>query len=330
MQNRSIDWKLSDTRPVFARADHAFRNDTLKNFWLVVVVFLVTIVISTMVQMIPTILAMIMVMVTQGETAWKNLETSSGFVAFSLYLTVIPILVSVLYCGLVEHRSLRTLGFTKRHCLKDYLVGLIVAIVMMGAAVLIATMGGALDFEGFSFHGSIGMLILFILGWMIQGLSEEVVFRGYFLVSLGAKHHAWIAVLVSSIAFSMAHLGNDGVTVLSIGNLVLYGVFAAIYFLRTDSIWGIAALHSFWNCAQGNLFGQKVSGMILDTSLFTFSQNEGYDWLHGGSFGPEGGVAITLVLLIGIAILLLLPQRRSADMRTVAQGKADAAPITQA
>lgn len=330
MQNRRIDWRLSDTRSIFARADHEFRNDTLKHFWLVVVIFLVTMVISTMIQMFPTIIAIIVVGVTQDETALKNLDTSSGFTAFSLYLTVIPILVSLLYCRLIEHRSLRTLGFTKQHCLKDYLVGLIIAIGMMGCAVLIATLSGALHFEGFTFQGSIGMLILFILGWMIQGLSEEVMFRGYFLVSLGAKHNAWIAVLVSSIVFSMAHLGNDGVTVLSIGNLMLYGAFAAIYFLRTDSIWGIAALHSFWNCAQGNLFGQKVSGIVLDTSLFTFSQNEGYDWLHGGSFGLEGGVATTLVLLIGIAILLLLPQRKSADMIAIAQVEADATSITQA
>ncbi len=330
MQNRKIDWRLSDTRSVFARADHEFRNDTLKNFGLVVVIFLVTMVINTMIQMFPMIIAIIVVSVTQGEAVLENMDTLPETTLFSLYLTVIPILVSVLYCRLIEHRSLRTLGFTKRHCLKDYLVGLIVAIVMMGCAVLIATIGGALHFEGFTFQGSIGMLILFILGWMIQGLSEEVMFRGYFLVSLGAKHNTWIAILVSSIVFSMAHLANDGVTVLSIGNLMLYGAFAAIYFLRTDSIWGIAALHSFWNCAQGNLFGQKVSSMVLDSSLFTFSQNEGYDWLHGGSFGLEGGVATTLVLLIGITILLLLPQRKSADTIAIAQEKADSTQITQA
>lgn len=321
MQNRIIDWKLSDTRPVFARADREFRNNTLKNFWLVIVVFLITMVAGTLLQMVPMVAYMIVVIVTQGEAALENLDATPGFMAFSLYLTVIPILISVLYCTLIEHRSLRTMGFTRQHCVRDYLIGLVIAIVMMGSGILLATLGGALHFDGFTFQGSVGMLILFVIGWVIQGLSEEIVFRGYFLMSLGAKHNRWIAVLISSLAFAAAHLGNNGVTVLSVVNLTLYGAFAAIYFLRTDSIWGIAALHSFWNCSQGNLFGQKVSGMVLDASLFTFSQKEGYNWLHGGSFGPEGGVAITLVLLIGITVLLLLPQRKPADTVTAAETK---------
>lgn len=318
MQNRKIDWMLNDTMPIFARADRAFRNDALKNFWLVGIIFCITMLIGTIAQIFPILVAVIVVLVTQGEAAAKAFDTSPGFMVFSLYLTTIPILVTTLYCRCIEHRSLRTIGFTKQHCLRDYCIGFLLAIVMMGGGILIATLGGALRFEGFTFQGSIGMLFLFIFGWMVQGLSEEVVFRGYLLVSLGAKHNRWIAIVVSSLAFAAAHLANDGVTVLSVINLTLYGAFAAIYFLRTDSIWGIAALHSFWNCAQGNLFGQKVSGTVLDTSLFTFSQNEGYDWLHGGSFGPEGGVAITLVLLIGIAVLLLLPQRRFATTETEA------------
>ncbi len=311
MHNRKYDWKLLDTKPIFARADREIKSNTLKNFWLVGVIFGISMVAGSILQFVPMLIYMIIAAVTQGEAALENIESTQGFTVFALYLTVLPILVSVLYCKLIERRSLRSMGFTKQHCIRDYLVGFVLAIVMMGSAVLVATLGGGLQFEGFTFKGSIGMLLLFIGGWMIQGLSEEIVFRSYLLVSLGTKHNRWIAVLVSSLLFAAAHLGNDGVTVLSIVNLTLYGAFAAIYFLRTDSVWGIAALHSFWNCAQGNLFGQKVSGIVLDTSLFTFSQKEGYDWLHGGSFGPEGGVAITLVLLVGITILLLLPQRKT-------------------
>ncbi len=314
MQNRNIDWKLLDTKPIFARADREIKSSTLKNFWMIGVIFGITMVAGSLLQLFPMFMSMIVVAAIKGEAALENIESSAGFTAFALYLTVLPILVSVLYCKLLERRSLRSMGFTKQHCIRDYLTGFVLAIAMMGSAVLIATLGGGLQFEGFTFKGSVGMLLLFIGGWMIQGLSEEIVFRSYLLVSLGAKHNRWVAILVSSLLFAAAHLGNQGVTVLSVVNLTLYGAFAAIYFLRTDSVWGIAALHSFWNCAQGNLFGQKVSGIVLDTSLFTFSQKEGYDWLHGGSFGPEGGVAITLVLLIGITVLLLLPQRKTATL----------------
>ncbi len=314
MQNRTPDWKLNDTKPVFARADREIKNSTLKNFWMVGLIFGLSMVAGSLLQFFPMLIYMIIAAVTQGGAVLENIASSAGFTVFALYLTVLPILVSVLYCKLIERRSLRSMGFTKQHCIRDYLTGFVLAIAMMGSAVLIATLGGGLQFEGFTFKGSVGMLLLFVVGWMIQGLSEEIVFRSYLLVSLGAKHNRWIAILVSSLLFAVAHLGNQGVTVLSVVNLTLYGIFAAVYFLRFDSVWGIAALHSFWNCAQGNLFGQKVSGMVLDTSLFTFSQKEGYDWLHGGSFGPEGGVAITLVLLVGITVLLLFPQRKTAAL----------------
>ena len=30
----------------------------------------------------------------------------------------------------------------------------------------------------------------------------------------------------------------------------------------------------------------------------------GDDWLTGGAFGPEGGLAVTIVLLIGMVVIL--------------------------
>ena len=54
-----------------------------------------------------------------------------------------------------------------------------------------------------------------------------------------------------------------------------------------DSIWGISAIHTTWNFAQGNIFGIKVSGINAQVSLFSFKSSEAGKIINGGSFGLE-------------------------------------------
>ena len=76
--------------------------------------------------------------------------------------------------------------------------------------------------------------------------------------------------------------------------------------LKTDNIWGVAALHGAWNFAQGNLVGVSVSGQNAGASLLHFQARSGLpDWLSGGAFGLEGNIVTCLVLLVGIIILRL-------------------------
>ncbi len=74
----------------------------------------------------------------------------------------------------------------------------------------------------------------------------------------------------------------------------------ALYMLKTDNIWGVAALHGAWNFAQGNLVGVAVSGQNAGGSLLHFQARSGVpDWLSGGAFGLEGNIVTCLVLLVG-------------------------------
>lgn len=301
---------LMQTQSVFERAKSEKTPKILTNPLLSIVIYLVTVLLATVGQFAIMLVFSIFMVIFFGDESFDRLLGGDFEILLMLFLCFVPIVISVIYCCGIERRSLRSMGFTKRHCLRDYTIGFAVALVMMGASVGIAYVGGALQYEGIVFNGQWGMLALFVIGWVIQGLSEEVCYRSYLMMSLGVGMNRFAAILLSSLIFAAAHLGNDGITAFSVVNLTLYGIFAALYFLRTDSIWGIAAMHSFWNCAQGNLFGQKVSGIVLDANIFSFTQKEGLNWLHGGSFGPEGGAAVTVVLLVGILVLFLMPQRK--------------------
>ena len=86
-------------------------------------------------------------------------------------------------------------------------------------------------------------------------------------------------------------------------------MFAALYFIRRGSIWGIAALHTAWNFVQGNIFGCYVSGINFYQSVFTTEIDNALSPINGGWFGPEGGLAVTAVLLIGIVTLSFMKNK---------------------
>ena len=77
----------------------------------------------------------------------------------------------------------------------------------------------------------------------------------------------------------------------------------ALYLFKTDTVWGVAGIHGAWNFAQGNLFGILVSGQPSGTSLMTFLPQGNQAWLSGGSFGIEGSIMTSLVLLLLIVYL---------------------------
>lgn len=230
------------------------------------------------------------------------------FNAVSLFATVATIIAVFIYCTKIEKRRLFTLGFCKNGAVSEYLIGLLIGFAMFSAAYGTVLLSGELSFGGFNSKASVGLMLLFFLGFVVQGASEEILLRGYFFVSSAASSSVPTAVFISSALFAAMHLSNPGISFMAIINLFLFGVFAALYFLRRGNIWGISAVHTVWNFAQGNLYGCKVSGMNMNETLFTSIENGGTLW-SGGEFGPEGGIGVTIILAIGIIILTLMKNK---------------------
>jgi len=134
--------------------------------------------------------------------------------------------------------------------------------------------------------------------------------RGWLLTRIAARTNLPLAIAISSSLFGILHLGNSGVTFISLLNIVLDGVLAALLFIYTDSIWLVVAQHGTWNYVQGNLLGFQVSGTGADASIFSFIMGAGPDWLTGGTFGAEGSIITTLVLLVSLVNVYRLGERR--------------------
>ena len=262
-------------------------------------------------SLLPTILPYVLFLLLKdanvpGDSA---MDTEKLIILFSCALSA---LVVVLYCRFAEGRSLFSMGFVRKDAWIHYLKGIAVGFVFFSTVYLTLIATGSVTFDGLNSKASLAMLLLFFFGFVIQGAQEEILTRGYFMMSLSTRLPAIAAILISSFTFSVLHLFNSGFGLLAFVNLVLYGVFLAVYMLKTGNIWGVCAIHSVWNFSQGNLYGMPVSGMnILETSLFSSSLVEGKEWLSGGAFGPEGGVITSAVSILAIVLTLLLGKRSS-------------------
>lgn len=153
------------------------------------------------------------------------------------------------------------------------------------------------------------------LAWMLQGGKEELIYRGWLFPLLGVKLSPTAALFVSSLLFSLAHGLNANFNVISFLNLFLFAILTALYAAYTGNIWGVSGLHAAWNWMQGNVFGLPVSGVVYRGFYPIQMHSVGPEWLNGGNFGPEGGIVVTLVLLLASVILGYLHFTRSVQRR---------------
>ena len=230
---------------------------------------------------------------------------------YELFSFVFILLLFIFWVKVIEKNSLSSLGFVKKNWLKYLGWGILLSFLQMGVIALVYQVSGIGTFE----LNELSLEpILFILGlfpfWLIQGGTEEVATRGWLLTRIAARTNLPLAIAISSSLFGILHMGNAGVTFLSVLNIILDGVLAALLFIYTDSIWLVVAQHGTWNYVQGNLLGFQVSGTGADASIFTFTMGSGPDWLTGGEFGAEGSIITTLVLLVSLVVVYLLGERK--------------------
>jgi len=241
---------------------------------------------------------------------WWFSDSDIIAVVINLFSTL-GMIAAALLCLWFTNRKLSTAGFT-RPFLSEYAVGALAGLAVFSLAVGIACAAGTLTVSGLSDGFAPGPWLLILAGFLVQGMSEELLCRGLLMLNVARKNSVLAGILTNSLLFAALHLLNDGITPLAFLNLFLYGVLASLCFLWRGNIWGIAAFHSMWNFAQGNVYGILVSGGAFGTSLLSSVSDPGAALINGGDFGLEGGLAVTVVLVIGIAFIVWRNLRRLA------------------
>jgi hypothetical protein len=170
-------------------------------------------------------------------------------------------------------------------------LGTAMAVVASLPATLIGgTSSGTPSDGAYTFH-----LILYFL---FAAAFEELLFRGYFYQRLTEMIGVVAATLVASVGFALMHLGRPEMTLWAFLNIALAGIFFSLCYLRSGSLWLPIAAHAVWNIVLAVLFGLPVSGIGHGSGVLGVP-TVGPEIVTGGAFGPEGGIAATIMLVAG-------------------------------
>ena len=308
--------------------DEASKSHASKNIVIIIICFIVVMAVIFLLELIiPAVLIMKPMMQELYEQGYlsdpskkftlsESMKITSKLTAPAkvmipmLFSTVFGTLVSIFYCRCVEMRPVRSMGARKKGFFAQYISGLAAGFVMMSAIALLSAALGITRLKLCS-NINFGIIGLYFLGFVVQGMSEEFIFRGYLMNTIGGSgYKTYIAVAVSAAIFALAHASNPGFGPLPFINLTMFGVFAALTMILYDNIWGVCAIHSIWNFTQGCLYGISVSGSSGSESILRSTPVSSHAFLTGGKFGIEGSIITTLVLGIGIASSLYALSRK--------------------
>lgn len=219
--------------------------------------------------------------------------------------------IAILVFGVIkaiEGRSLTSIGFRKNKFFIKFILGFLLGFLSFTivTVVLLVTGNIAENPDTSLLRGvpAIGPVILVIFAWIVQSGTEEIFSRGWMLTSIGAKYNKVLAIIVTSLFFSVLHFTSGEVTIIAAINIALAGILLAIYVIKSNDLWGAIGWHSAWNWAQGSVYGFQVSGNDLKLPSIFQLHSVGNKTITGGNFGPEAGIVATFILVTIIIILL--------------------------
>lgn len=235
---------------------------------------------------------------------WTYLDTNDLFFLLIIYSTAITLILAYIFARKILKRSNLSLGLVDNKKILNYGKGILLGFGLLSLIVLILNLSGFAEITPNLSDFNLKLFLIFVLAWLIQGFEEEFLLRSILMNQLAAGGKIEVAIIANSLIFSIFHLGNTGFSVLALVNVFLMGlVFSLIFYLK-DSIYLVGAAHSFWNMTMANIYGITVSGnSSTGVNLFN-TKLTGPTIISGGSFGIEGSIVTSLVLLVVLIILI--------------------------
>jgi membrane protease YdiL (CAAX protease family) len=210
----------------------------------------------------------------------------------------------------------------------DLLFGMVLGALLMTAVFLVELGLGWIRVKGtLETHGTdapfVISMLLPIVYFVCVGFYEETLFRGYQLKnsaeglnypSLGPRGAVVLAWVLTSVFFGALHADNPNATPISTLNIVLAGLMLGLGYVLSGELAIPIGLHITWNLFQGAIYGFPVSGLEPFGATLLETEQGGPELWTGGSFGPEGGLLIPAVMLLGMSLIVLWTRLRTGKV----------------
>jgi membrane protease YdiL (CAAX protease family) len=189
---------------------------------------------------------------------------------------------------------------------------------LFGLIEISVLIGLVFAFGGYSF-GSMALAGRELLRWgmlwaiffILVGLFEEFLFRGYTQFTLADGIGFWPAAILLSCSFGAVHLDNPGEDWVGAASVVTIGLVFAFALRRTGNLWFAVGWHASFDFGETFLYSVPNSGVVFDGHLSNAALH-GANWMTGGSVGPEGSVFSFVTMGISaLAIHFLFPAKNN-------------------
>ena len=240
------------------------------------------------------------------ELAWARDLGSSGLWS-TLLEEIGDFLAAVtpsIVLGRIERRPWSTYGLPLRKVLGPQLwIGALWGFSAITALMLSLAAAHCFSFGHVVVHTT--RMLRFAAFWglifLLVGLFEEFLLRGYSQFTLTRGMGFWPAAIALSCAFGLIHLRNGGEQWSGILAAACIGLFFCLTLRRTGNLWFAVGFHAAWDWGESFVYSVPDSGMISPGHLLS-SSLKGPAWLSGGSVGPEGSMLCFAIIAVAWAL----------------------------
>jgi hypothetical protein len=231
--------------------------------------------------------------------------------ALQMFLTYVALTVATwIMLRFIDKRPFRSVGLTFTSPWLWHLTqGTLLGAGMMTVIFIVLSATGMVTIEFRSMEIQQGLFIFFnsFFLYIVVGYGEELMFRGYLFQVFAEGTNRIVATITISVLFAFVHAKNPNVSLFGLINVGLAGIWLSIAYIKTNSLWLPVGLHFSWNFFQGFVFSLPVSGTTSDKEQIGRAIVSGPEWFTGGTFGPEGGMLATILLLAASVLIYRSP-----------------------
>ena len=214
-------------------------------------------------------------------------------------ITLLFLCAAALIMGKLEHRNFSEYGLPLRKALgKDFWLGSCWGFLAISGTLLTMFLLDGFRITGLARHGT--AIVYSLVGWgiafLLAGLVEELLFRGYIQYTLASGIGFWPAAFVMSGLFGLGHIFNPHENARGSATVVLFGLLLCFFLQRTGNLWCAVGFHLGYDWGQ-MFYGVPDSGIVPYHNLLS-STFSGPRWLTGGMVGPEASFLTPLALLV--------------------------------
>ncbi len=221
---------------------------------------------------------------------------STYLISINFDFCISSILATVIVSNLFDKRLIPQFLVFEHFLIKNLIIVLIISISILSTIFAIKYyLSNFVINNHIIFHQVIDLM----LSMLFVAIYEEIVFRGLLFEWIYSNFGSIVAILFTSIIFSLFHFYNNGFDLLSFLNVFLAGVMFAFLFYKSGTIWLSIVFHFIWNVSlplfiDSSLSGYSYISIIHFQNQYEFANN----LLFGSEFGLESGLITTLAILL--------------------------------